>query len=86
MLRCMSQKDEAKKEKEKRRGPHHHPRVVQCWLLGHEELVGALRTAVFFFEKATIEGPHNDREKIVLATSRLVKQSPDYATAPSAEH
>ena len=35
----------------KRRGHHRVPRVLQCWLLSHEELVSALRSAVDFFEK-----------------------------------
>ena len=35
----------------KRRRRHRVPRVLQCWLLRHEELVGFLGSAVDFFEE-----------------------------------
>ena len=41
----------------KRRGHHRVSRVLQSWLLWHEELVGFLGSAVDFFEKGHHRGP-----------------------------
>ena len=41
----------------KRRSHHRVPRVLQGWLLRHEELVAFLGSAVDFFEDSYIEEP-----------------------------
>ena len=43
----------------KQRSHHRVPRVLQCWLLRHEELVGRLGSTVDFFEKSHHRGAHS---------------------------
>ena len=43
----------------KQRSHHRVPRVLQCWLLRHEELVGRLGSTVDLFEKSHHRGAHS---------------------------
>ncbi len=58
-VRGRARNAQAQRNVPKRRSHHRVPRVLQGWLLRHEELVGLLGSALDFFEEGHHRGAHS---------------------------